>query len=269
MSLGLLSCNTSRKSGEKVNDIFNKDSILILSLSPSITELIGNFKSDQVKLIGRTAYCNYPASVLNIEIVQTIPLDLEKIISLNPDYIIAKKGLIKSVEIERLEAMGLNVMNLPFETINEVKFSLITLGEIIQADSIQLYTYINKVIQSRTQPLDSFTYIAFASIRPYYVYGQSTFFSQLAHLEGGINKVESATQLYPEYDLEKIIISNPDVLFVSDSLHYFTLKSQTQFKNMNAVKFNRIYCLPADIMARPGARMDSLRYWIQKSTYND
>lgn len=265
-ALGVSCKSTNEVNGDTQN---SKDSITIVSLSPSTTEIVGVFKSSKVQLIGKTDYCNYPSSILSVQTIQTFPLDVEKIIALKPDYVLVKKDLIKSIEKERLKSFGIEVLDLSFETIDDIKSSLVKIGNVIQADSIQLNTYIRNITQLNPNPLDTFSYIAFASVKPYYVYGQSTYFSQLARFEGGINLVEKTTQSYPEYDLEKIILSNPDVLFVSDSINYKILLTQSQFKNMYAVKNKRIYCLPADIMTRPGARMDSLRYWIHKSTHNE
>ena len=66
-----------------------KEPMKIISMAPNITELIYQL-GVQDKLVGRTDYCDFPAEVSEIESVGSLQTpDIEKIISLKPDLVIA------------------------------------------------------------------------------------------------------------------------------------------------------------------------------------
>ena len=83
----------------------------IISTAPSNTEILFDLGL-QKKIVGITNYCNFPEETKNIEKIGEIsPLNFEKIISLNPDLILAYAGF-QLKEIPRLRDLGLNAIAL-------------------------------------------------------------------------------------------------------------------------------------------------------------
>ena len=61
----------------------------IVSMGPNMTEILYAIGAGD-KLVGRTDYCDYPAAVSEVESVGSISnADIEKILSLEPDLVLA------------------------------------------------------------------------------------------------------------------------------------------------------------------------------------
>ena len=76
----------------------------IISLVPSITETLFDFGLTENEVIGRTKFCINPKNeVKNVAVIGgTKNLNIEKIISLNPDLIIANKEENEKLQVEEL-----------------------------------------------------------------------------------------------------------------------------------------------------------------------
>ena len=77
----------------------------VVSLSPSVTELIALLNSTD-SLIGRTSGDNRPAYIKHVTIVANPSPDIEKIVQLQPDLVIAEENLINANELEKLKEIG-------------------------------------------------------------------------------------------------------------------------------------------------------------------
>lgn len=81
----------------------------IISLAPHITESLFAAGAGK-KIIGAVSYSDYPEAAKKIPRVGGYPtIDIERIISLNPDLVIAWASGNNSKQIEKLIALGLTV----------------------------------------------------------------------------------------------------------------------------------------------------------------
>ena len=81
----------------------------IVALAPSITELVFAAGAGD-KLIGVPRFSDYPAAVKTIEQVgDASRIDLERVLSLQPDLVIGWQTGNHAADIERLEALGFKV----------------------------------------------------------------------------------------------------------------------------------------------------------------
>ncbi len=93
--------------GRKVT--INKEPMRVISIAPNITETIFALGQGE-KLVGRTDYCEYPEAAKEIESIGSLQSpNIEKILSLNPDLVIASTHFKKDV-LEKLEELDLKVM---------------------------------------------------------------------------------------------------------------------------------------------------------------
>ncbi|MCH7673202.1 MAG: cobalamin-binding protein, partial [Proteobacteria bacterium] len=81
----------------------------IISLAPSLTELIYAAGAGD-KLVGVIAYSNYPEAAKSLPVVgQHDMLDMERILSLRPDLVVAWLSGNPRASVRRLRELGLNV----------------------------------------------------------------------------------------------------------------------------------------------------------------
>ena len=77
----------------------------VVSLSPAVTEIIYALGADSL-LVGRTDFCEYPAEALQIPTVGGISnLNIEKILSLNPDLVISG-SMVGKKATDQMDQMG-------------------------------------------------------------------------------------------------------------------------------------------------------------------
>jgi len=114
----------------------------IIALSPHIVEMLYDVGAGD-QIIGTTTFADYPEAAKNIpQIGNYVRLQIERVIELQPDLIIAWKSGSPSDDIGRLEQLGFNVIYSQPQTFadvaNEIRyFSKIT-GHTEQGEKIAL-----------------------------------------------------------------------------------------------------------------------------------
>lgn len=87
----------------------------VVSVSPALTEIIYSLGA-QDKLVGRSDYCDYPAEVFDVQAVGPIDMpDIELIVSLNPDVVLAS-SIFSEEAYNALTEAGIPVVIINDET---------------------------------------------------------------------------------------------------------------------------------------------------------
>ncbi|MCC6568661.1 MAG: ABC transporter substrate-binding protein, partial [Anaerolineales bacterium] len=93
-----------------------------------------------------------------------------------------------------------------------------------------------------------------------YSYGPGTFGDLLIQRAGGANLVTLAgiTDAYPQVSLEQIVLANPSVIILGDSMWGVTPESvlaRAGWDALDAVKNNQIFAFDDNLVSRPGPRL--------------
>ncbi len=240
----------------------------IVSLAPSNTEIIYALGLED-KLIGVTQFCNYPLEALGKEIVGGFSdVDIEKVISLKPDLILAE-DIHKHEVIPALEGKGLKVIAIVPHNLQEVMESIILIGRVTGTEdkALQIVDDMNNEIQKVTdktnkiieQERPKVLYVIWHT--PMMSVGNDTRIHELIEKAGGINIAASAGEGYPTLTLEEIISVNPQVIIVNKeeydggdiSLQF--ILNESRLAIVDASKNGRIYGINADLTNRPTPRI--------------
>jgi iron complex transport system substrate-binding protein len=240
----------------------------IISVAPSNTEILFALGLED-KIVGITNYCNFPEETKNIEkIGETSPLNLEKIVSLKPDLILAYAGQLK--EIPRLRELGLQViviepLNLP-ETLKSIQM-VATIAGIPEKGNILVENLSQRVDQIKTEvskiEITKRPKVFIGGIyETIWTPGEGTLFNELISLAGGINMAAGFsgwTKISPEF----IIKEDPDLIIIpigamnpGDELKIKENISQRPgWSNLSAVKNQKIFIVNEDLFFRAGPRL--------------
>lgn len=233
----------------------------IISLAPSITETIYALDSGN-KLVGRTDYCNYPTKVQSVKTIGTLyEPNIEKIIELNPDIIIASSHFRKDL-LSKLEDLGINVIIIDeYNTIDGVYRNIIEIGEILnkKEEATQLISSIDQRIKDIKQQVKDLTRPTVYYVIGYgeygdYTAGGDTYISALIEAAGGNNIAKDSKGW--SYSLEKIIEKNPEMLICSK--YYDTkagISQATGYKDLPSVLNGHIYTIDNNLIDRQGPRI--------------
>jgi len=239
----------------------------IISLTPSNTEILFALElGDRVMAVSE--YCNYPLEAQNkIKIGGFSTINIEKVVSLKPDLVLATGGVQEAV-VEELERLGLTVIALNAKSIEEVFENIRLVGK--AAGQLEAARELTTKLEQRTKAVtdkakdlpDSQRPRVFYEIQyePLMTAGPGTFIDDLIHLAGGVNIASDAAAKYPVYNLETLIERNPEVIIISFwhgsiAASVEGVKSRKRWQIIDAVKNNRVYGINADIVSRPGPRI--------------
>jgi iron complex transport system substrate-binding protein len=237
----------------------------IVSLAPNNTEILFALGLGD-KVVAVTDYDDYPPEVKNITSIGGFSTpDIEKIISLAPDLILADS--IQKVEvIPQLEAKGLTVFGTDPKNLSEVLQAITIVGDITGAQEAatslvsQMQSHID-TIANKTKGLTieqkpRVYYVVWHD--PLMVAGSATLEDELISLAGGINIAGNRGSYY-DISLEAVLAADPDVIIVSsDMATEDTLKfimSESRLAETSARQNNRVYGVDTDLSGRAGPRI--------------
>lgn len=232
----------------------------IISLTPSISELLYSFV-DSSRIVGRSSWCDFPEGIKNKPAINSYPVDIEALVRLKPDLILAKKGMISIQDLEKMEQLNLTVFIQEYDLLRDIRKSAQTLVQITKGDTAQLNVWAAGLsIDSTKSTVNKKKFLAITSVNPVYVYGKKTFLSEIAELTGGENCVQVIDNPYPTMDVEYILRSNPEVyIFDSDAQKNLFFDTYSILKNTIGFKQSKLFVIEASVMSRPGIRLPVLK----------
>jgi iron complex transport system substrate-binding protein len=240
----------------------------IISVAPSNTEILFALGLED-KIVGITNYCNFPEETKNIEkIGETFPLNLEKIVSLKPDLILAYAGQLN--EIPRLRELGLNTIVIEPLSLKETLKSIqmvATIGGIPEKGNVLVENLSQRIDQIKievsnleiTKKPKVFIGGIYETI---WTPGEGTLFNELINLAGGTNIAAGFsgwTKISPEF----IVKEDPDIIIIpigamnpGDELKIKeNISLRPGWSNLSAVKNQKIFIVNEDLFYRPGPRI--------------
>ncbi|MFC1916636.1 ABC transporter substrate-binding protein [Chloroflexota bacterium] len=242
----------------------------IISLAPSITEIVYALGLED-KLVGVTQYCNYPEAAKDKpKIGGYSSVDLEKVVEIQPDLILATRTHRAEV-IPELERLGLTVLDLYPTTIDEVMEAITLVGKCTgkENEASQLVTEIGKRIKAVTDKTDNLP----ESQRPRVFYvlwhdplktvGSDNRIHELIELAGGTNIAQDLSGISVTISLEAVIAANPEVIVASSGsgigmgadLPLQLALTEPRLKGVAARINKQVYGMDNDLINRAGPRI--------------
>ena len=230
----------------------------VISLAPNITEMMFVLGAGD-KLVGRTDYCDYPKEALEITSIGTLQEpDIEKIVSLEPDLVIASTHFSEESE-KQLSDLGIKVLVLYEEhEIDGVYTMLETLGTVINAQEQSLKAVNDmKAVMDETKEVvsgleaPSVYYVVGFGEYGDYTAGGDTFISQLITLAGGEN-IAKEVQGW-SYSLASLVAADPDIILIDNTMKDAFIRAD-HYKDLSAVKNGMVFGIDKSILERQGVR---------------
>lgn len=216
----------------------------VVSLSPAVTEIMFALGAQDI-LVGRTDFCTYPPQAAAIPSIGGISnLNIEKILSLNPDLVISGSMVGKKVT-DQMDAMGtpmVCVIEKPrFDALYD---NIAAIGRLVgkehEADSLV------NILKQKAASLLSDTALSSPNSQRstcYYVVGfgaggnftagGNTFINDIIRMAGGRNIAEEVDGW--SYSLEALLKKDPDFIILrrEDSASFCSMKP---YNRLSAVR---------------------------------
>jgi iron complex transport system substrate-binding protein len=230
----------------------------IVSLTPSGTEILFALGVGE-RVVGVTKWCDYPAEAKTIPQVGDVNISVEKVVSLEPDLVIAHSTLNESV-IRQLEGLGKTVIALNPKSIEEVTQNISLIGRACgrHAEADILNDGIQEVIRGISESNAGTTGLKTLVViqpNPLWAAGPETFVDEMITVCNAENIAHDARQGFNTFPVERALARDPQVIIVGrESERQFFLKSPV-WKDTDAVRSGRIVVINPDLLVRPGPRL--------------
>lgn len=231
----------------------------VISLGPIITEMIYLLEADS-RLIANTTYCIVPPQAKQKQKIGTVlKMNVEKIISLEPDLVLAN-SLTSQKQIVILKNQDIRVIKFEnAKTFDEMCQMTVDLGIILGKKEIalQMTGMARKevdFIRTETKDLPKRKVFIQIGIKPLKTTTTDTFINEYIKFSGGMNIVRDAKTMV--FSREKVVWDNPDVILISTMGSSKTAGENEKaiwmkIDSINAVKNNEVYVLDPDIVCSP------------------
>lgn len=247
-------------SGRIIN--LDKPAQRIVSLAPHAVELLFAAGAGD-RIIATVSYSDYPAQAKTIpRIGSYTAIDVERILALQPDLVVAWESGNRKNEIEKLIQLGLTVFINEPRSIMDVANSIARLGKLTATESVanrfvkkfrQHYRRLQKNYQNRDK-VRMFYQIWNAPLMT--INGQHLI-SAVMRLCGAENIFKEMPALSASVSVEAVIAAKPEIIIAGADKNKKAawLSAWQVWKTLPAVRHAQLYFINPDLLHRQGPRI--------------
>ena len=231
----------------------------IVSLLPSLTESVCALGACE-RLVGTDRFSNSPASVIRLPKLGGIDdAQIERIVALRPDMVLLSAS---ARVIDRLEALGLNVLVLEARDHADVKRSLALLAAMLgtPAEAERVWATIERDTRAATERVPA----ALRGKRVYfevdatpYAAGAGSFIGETLARLGLANAVPTELGPFPKLNPEYVVRLQPDIVMANER-NLAEMPRRPGWSTLRALKSGQSCGFGLDryeLLIRPGPRM--------------
>ena len=235
----------------------------VVSLAPSVTEMLFAIGAG-AQVVGVTQFCDYPPEASQKAKIGYANPNIETLVALQPDLIVAPQEYLKPDLIGKLEQLKIPVFILADRMVEDVLAHIQTFGRMLDRSTeatalgMDLRQQIAR-IKSRTQDAVPVRVLYVLNSEPLITVGPGSYIDQLIGLAGGINVAAKSAAAYPRLSMEVVLQENPDILLfpvgTAEGISESEQQAWRKWSTLTAVKRNNLRQIPADLLNRPGPRI--------------
>lgn len=209
------------KGDDGVEIVLHAPAQRVVSLAPDLAELLYDVDAGST-LKGTVDYSDWPAAAKQVPRVgDAYHVNIEKVLALQPDLVLAWAGGTPQALIDKLRGLGLNVLDLGTHELPDIAANLTVLGEAtghateanLAAEDFRTRLNALRRTYSGAAPLKVFYEI---SAQPLFTVGGAQSISKLMEVCGGRNIFADLSELAPAVNLEAVLARDPEVIATGD-----------------------------------------------------
>jgi iron complex transport system substrate-binding protein len=235
----------------------------LVSLAPSITEtLYAIGLADRV--VGVTEFCDYPPEARNKPKVGYSNPNLETIVALQPDLVLAPRDFIRPDVLGKLEQLKIPTFVVEAKTVEDIASQIQLIGRMLDRSEVanpiamELRRRLTE-LKRRTEMLARPRVLYVLNSQPLITVGPGSFIHQLIEIAGGANVAAGAASPYPRLSIEAVLKEDPQLIIfpvgASEGIPQGEQELWRRWKTMTAVKTDSFYHIASDLLNRPGPRI--------------
>lgn len=234
----------------------------IVALAPHLAEIVHDAGAGD-RLVGAVRGSDYPAAVRRVPGVgDAAGIDVEKVLALRPDLVLAWASGNRATDVARLEALGLRVFRSEPRTLEHVASTLRRIGRLagsyLAADAAarRYEAALARVAAPKPEAGVQAVFIQIWDSPLMTVNGQHLA-SGLVSRCGGRNVFAALPVLAGSVSLESVLTADPQVIIatVAPGREKAVKAAWQRWPNMRAVAAGRVHAIDADLMTRATPRI--------------
>ena len=237
-----------------------KPALRIISLAPSVTELLFAAGGGS-RVVGAVNYSDFPEAAKRIpRIGSNREIDMELLISLKPDLIVAWRHNSSDRQIEMVRQLGIPVFQSDAQTLDAIPDSVERLGQLMGTDAAAKTAAAalrTQLASLRKQYAGRAPVRVFYQVwdKPLYTLSGKHILTDAMHLCGGVNIFDKLAVTAPVVTLESVLQENPEVIIATAEKNYGGVLLWKPYGTMTAVSRNNLFTLDGHLLNRAGPRM--------------
>jgi iron complex transport system substrate-binding protein len=235
----------------------------IVSLVPSATETIYALGGEN-RLVGRTDFCDHPpAAREKTSVGGMINPNLETVVALRPDLVIATNSGNRDETFKQLGRLRIPVYLVGADRIAEVKEVARRLGALTGRDAAvaPLLDHIDRRVAAVRDAVKAYgrprvLYVLWPD--PLIVPGRTALVTELIDIAGGDSITATDAEAYPRYSLEAAVAKAPEVIVLANHGSRsgpIAIDRWKRLTSLPAMKSGRIHSVEGNLMHRYGPRL--------------
>lgn len=238
----------------------------IVSLAPHITELLYAAGAGD-RLVGAVQYSDYPEAAKKLPRVGGYSaVDMEQVIALKPDLVVAWKSGNRNAHLDKLRALGVPVFINEPRRIDDVAKSLAQFGRLAGTGAAgeaaaKAFRARHAALAARYSGRPKLRLFYEAWNRPLMTINGEHLISDVIRLCGGDNVFAKLPMLAPTVDVESVLATQPEVIVASGMGEGRPewLDDWRQWTRLPAVARGNLFFIPPDLIQRLTAAPSPLR----------
>ncbi len=246
----------------------------IVSLVPSCTEILFALGLGD-KVVGVDETSDYPPEVqerVNAANLTTVGkyslINLELVVGLEPDLILASGAAVQGPIVESLEELGQPVMVLNPKKFDGVLADIALVGKatgkIAEAEALvaNIQNKAQEIAEKTQGAPEPRVYVEYFFNGGYATYGSESFVDELVSMAGGVNVFAGFSGQYLETSTEEVLKANPEIIVIAKGkmsilcgLTPETIKERPGWDEVQAVQNGQIYEIGNDLLLSKGPRL--------------
>lgn len=234
----------------------------IISLAPHLTEMLFEIGAG-AQIVGTVSYSNYPEAAQQIPLVGGYNrLDLERILTLQPDLVVGWESGNSAAELQRMRELGLNLHISEPRQLEDVATVMERLGRLVgrerQAEAAaERYRLTLQQLRDRYRGVATLSVFYQVWNRPLITINGEQSISHVIELCGGRNVFAELDSLSPQISAEAVLERDPQVIIASGmgASRPQWLDGWRDYPLLQAVQQENLYHVEPDILQRHGPRL--------------
>lgn len=235
----------------------------IVSLAPSITEMLFAIGLDE-EIVGVTDFCNYPAAALGKPKVAYSQPNLEALVALQPQLVLAPQSFLRADLLDKLDQLKIPTFIMESHTVEGIFSHMQVLGRMMgrAPQANEQAARLRRQVSQLTQQLEGLvkpTILYVLNSNPLMTVGPGSYIHHLFELAGARNAAERAEAPYPRLTMEEVLKQNPEILLFPVGEHEGISQSDQdawkRWDSLRAVQQGRLVQISSDLLNRPGPRV--------------